>query len=905
LKLLNENRTIRFLFIAVPVVSTPVVLNGKLWAAVWHGELSRAWDGTGHSAIAQIYDQTIFPNTFGWTNAYFGGMPFPNFYPPLFYWCVALLQRTHLFSFATAFKLMVVLSVLLVPAAIWILAWFLSNRNRIVATASALAGALLLVDVRIMGTLLAGLDYFSTFQIGLYTQPLGFVLMIAWFVVYSGIGSTNSSLSDRAGRMRALPSARLALSALLLALTVLSNFFVAITAAVFILATVSNDLVHLHRAAKSQQMREERNALLRHLLSPVIALLLTLFWIVPMIAEYKYFVTRPFAPETQSLFSPWLMAWYAVAVLGSIAWWRGHKWKGADVNGSLRAARRRRDKYGAKARSGTWASDYPISPTSGGGDASLLAPAMRPYLATCLFLALAVIFSATLAPSWFPLQAPRFLATLTFLLTVPVGFAVACAFGWLARLFEETAASDTELSFRRARYSSVVAIVLFLLLALTAPSLGWIYAFYPKGAKTPIDGVLEFARQHRDGRYLVEVINPKLGAAWTEASFDARAINSYLGSQGNESISGVFHEASPNALFTLPVVNAFSNYPDSFGVSSVLADDLDFAARPLLEQVKRAQFLGVKYLVIRTPAMKERVNKELTSAIRHDIGWWAVFELPGATSPKIQALPYKPALVLSSFTVKARRRNEMSFIRLAEEQFADNWFDVLLARSPESNIDQLTDLDRFGALILDRYDYSNEEVAFQRLREFSKTRVLICLSDDNRLFHRVEAARSEFSLLEIVERPPEEPGETIEVLKPSYHYGSSSIRQRWKSIRGILERNKISTGADPSHVEGEINQNTMRLANKTSKPTSMPVLIATTFHPKWQRDDGAAIYAVTPFYMLTFIEQPISISYQRTGLDRLGIWLSGMALVALCLLVVVRYAARSNGFFKFQTNEPG
>ncbi len=291
-----------------------------------------------------------------------------------------------------------------------------------------------------------------------------------------------------------------------------------------------------------------------------------------MITEYKYFVTRPFAPETQSLFSPWLMTWYALAVLGSIAWWRVHKSKGADKDPSVRAARRRREKHGAKARSKTRAPDYPVPPTSGGGDAPLHTRAMRPYLATCLLLALAVVFSATFAPSWFPLQAPRFLATLTFLLTVPVGFALAAAFVWLARLFGETKGSDVEFSFRRARYSTVVAMVLFLLLALTAPSLGWAYAFYPKGAKTPIDGVLEFARQHHDGRYLVEVINPKLGAAWTEASFDARAINSYLGSQGNETISGEFHEASPNALFTLPLVNAFSNYPDSFGVSSVLAE---------------------------------------------------------------------------------------------------------------------------------------------------------------------------------------------------------------------------------------------------------------------------------------------------------------------------------------------
>ncbi len=52
-------------------VAVSVGLTSNLWAAVWRGELSRAWDGTGHSAIAQIYDQTIFPNTFGWKGSYF------------------------------------------------------------------------------------------------------------------------------------------------------------------------------------------------------------------------------------------------------------------------------------------------------------------------------------------------------------------------------------------------------------------------------------------------------------------------------------------------------------------------------------------------------------------------------------------------------------------------------------------------------------------------------------------------------------------------------------------------------------------------------------------------------------------------------------------------------------------
>src|SRR5438445_593521 len=162
----------------VVIAALPVLIRNKLWRAVWGGTQSRAWDGTGHSAIAQIYDQSIFPDTFGWTNAYFAGMPFPNFYTPVFYWCVALIHHTDLVSFATAFKLMVVVPVLLMPVAIWLLGWFLSNKNRLVATAVAVGSVLLLIDVRFMGALLAGLDYFSTFQIGLYTQPLGFILLI-------------------------------------------------------------------------------------------------------------------------------------------------------------------------------------------------------------------------------------------------------------------------------------------------------------------------------------------------------------------------------------------------------------------------------------------------------------------------------------------------------------------------------------------------------------------------------------------------------------------------------------------------------------------------------------------------------------------------------------------------------
>lgn len=790
--------------------------------------MSRAWDGTGHYSIAQIYNSSIFPNTFGWLDAYFGGMPFPNFYPPLFYWLTALLEHTRLFSFNTAFKLVVIIPVLLMPVALYLLGYAVSNKSRPVAAAVALASIPLLCDSRFSFILPAGLDYFSTFQIGLYTQPLGFVLMIAWYVIYS---------------RTSLKGWRFAIASILLALTVLANFFNAVTATIFVAATIISDMVHYKRASEREKRNEERNHLISHLASPLIALCLTLFWLVPMLNSYEYFVTRPFVVETSLLVTRSFWLWYALAALGGFFWLRRHPTRFA-----------------------------------------------RPYLATCAILAAIVVFAATIAPPWFPLQSPRFLATLNFLLAVPVGYTLTTAFRAFAKLLGEISSTNQPLTLRRVRYTAGTAIVLLTILALSSPGTRWAYTFYPKEGKGDLDGILAFAREHKDGRYLVEVINPTINPAYTEASFDARAVNSYLGAQGNETLSTVFHEASPNVIFTLPTINAFSNYPDSFGISSVLADDLDFHTQSLAEHVKRARFLGVKYLVIRTPMMKERIGKESAIAAKHDFGWWSVFELKEEPASHVQILPYRPALVISNFTLKSRRQNELSFVRLAEEQFADNWFDVLLVRSPEDRIDRIQSLEKFGALILDLYEYDDENAAFERLRGFAQQRQLILLSSSDNLFQRIQAARSEFQMLEIIERQAEELGKTLEAIRPAHHYASSSIRRQWKLIRNALEKSKVLTESTTIQIVSERSQNSIQLGlNQTVQSGEVPVLVNTSFHPNWRREDGGAIYSATPFNMLTFISQPVNLNYGRRWTDRAGLWVSAGTLILLLLFTGWHY----------------
>src|SRR6185503_15137692 len=290
----------------------------------------------------------------------------------------------------------------------------------------------------------------------------------------------------------------------------------------------------------------------------------------------------------------------------------------------------------------------------------------------------------------------------------------------------------------------------------------------------------------KDGRYLVEVL-PSVAPGKLVRS-DSLALNAYLGAQGNETISVVYREASPNSSFFNAELNAFSVYRENFGISSALLSDLDFINQPFAQHIKQLQFAGIRYLIIGTPQTKTELSRESEIVARHDIGDWTIFEIQQSAAP-VRTLQYRPALVVSDFTVKMRRRNQYDFIRLAEEQFNDAWFDVLLVRSPERRIDLLAQLDQFGALILDVYDYQDEAKALAQLKDFAQNHTLILLPSDAPFFNRI---KSEIPQATVIERPQEGPGDWISTSEPSEHYDGSSIRKTWQAIRSTLDREKAA-----------------------------------------------------------------------------------------------------------------
>jgi hypothetical protein len=823
-------RYARFLLPVFAVTALPILFTSELWLEVWSGARSQAWDGSGHQALAQLYSESIFPDTFGWTHTFFGGMPHPNFYPPLFYWLVALLAHTRLVSFVAAFKIVLALSTLLLPAATWALAWKVSNKSRLIATCAALAVTPLLVDYRFFvssGPL--GITYMSTFLTGLYSHPLGYLFLILWYFVYSD--------TDQ-------PVWRIVCASLLLALTLLSSFFGASVTGLFIIATVVYDIFRLRHATDADDKHRARSTLIAHLVSPFIAVCLSLFWLAPVLSARAYIVTQPTSVPFSDLVPPAMWVWYALATIGIVLWLR------------------RRQSNGA----------------------------MWPYLSTCVVLAAAIFSAGLIAPRWLPIHPARLAATLNFLLAVPVGLALAFVLRKAAAQFGLTPSTQQPTKKRGPSRQKAIRtshplhklgtafalLVGALLFVATITPASFELAFYPTHDREAIDPILGFAREHRDGRYLVEI--PPFGD--TPMAHEGRAINNYLGAQGNEVLSLFFREVSPNVIFFSPLVNTFSVQADPFGISSTLADDTDFAGQPVATHLAQARLVGVRYLVIRSPWSRNRLAGQQDVVAKHEFGLWSIYELGGEPPSQIQMTAYRPALVVSNLNLKGRRQNASDFVRFAEEQFSSGWYDVLLARSPETKLDRLNVSDGFGALIVDTYEHDDEDAAFERLREFAQRRTLILLAADTPLFRRIKNSFTDFPQAVIVERSPEEPGAWLEPGAPTRSYAATSIRREWKEIERILNDRKVAVKADAA-LTTQVGQNNINILPQGQWAASAPVLIKTTYHPNWRRRDGEAIYPVTPFFMLTFVREPTELVFSRSSFDRAGLIVSACALLLL------------------------
>ncbi len=272
------------------------VVCGPFLRHVYTSVIPGGWDGVPHYAIADLYAHKLFPSIGGWIDEYFGGMPYPNFYPPIFYMIVAALTKVGL-STKTAFLVVQTSASAAVPCLTYLCARRLAARGggelgdpgdpgedgsaeaarargpRDTGRVAGLVAGAITVGFMVDHSPLyrVGITLHSTFDAGLSTQLLSHCVLLVFYW----------ALLDADRRRGAA-----VLAAIGFALVPLTNVHMVWAAAFLYLPLAIVRIVQAPSAA------ERRRLLFVHGAIGLAGVLIAACWMFPMIANLRYVPTQ-------------------------------------------------------------------------------------------------------------------------------------------------------------------------------------------------------------------------------------------------------------------------------------------------------------------------------------------------------------------------------------------------------------------------------------------------------------------------------------------------------------------------------------------------------------------------------------------------------------------------------------
>lgn len=226
-------------------------------------------DAIWHLMASQYYSEHIFPAVWGMADKWFFGMPFPQFYPPLFYFLNAIFFRVSGLDFDLSFRLLTVLSVIAIPGLTGIICRKISKTP--VSWIICMFFSILFLSTFSKDMFLNfGVNILSTFDVGMVTHALAFTVFLLWLIFFLGIWKKNINIY---------------LSVCLLSVLSISSVHIMPAAIFSIVISFFLDIFVFKRDNKI------RVCFIYFCLS-IIPLLITACWYLPMVARYDYLATQ-------------------------------------------------------------------------------------------------------------------------------------------------------------------------------------------------------------------------------------------------------------------------------------------------------------------------------------------------------------------------------------------------------------------------------------------------------------------------------------------------------------------------------------------------------------------------------------------------------------------------------------
>jgi hypothetical protein len=220
------------------------------------------WDGTSHYAISKVYSENVFPNLFGWIENWYGGMPWPIGYPPLFHFSFAIISRFIPVEGDLLFKLIFIFLTFTLPILYFYIGKSIGIRKELLYISTVLFTLFTVSSYELFRQFGVTID--STFKSGLYMQLFATSIMFIWIYFFTRENKSNVTW---------------AIVTILQSAVILANLHVGEAMLLFWFGWTLFDFF-LNRNLKSVS---------RNILSIMMSFLLISFWIFPLLETIKFF----------------------------------------------------------------------------------------------------------------------------------------------------------------------------------------------------------------------------------------------------------------------------------------------------------------------------------------------------------------------------------------------------------------------------------------------------------------------------------------------------------------------------------------------------------------------------------------------------------------------------------------
>lgn len=237
------------------------------------------WDGSTHYSMALLYSQNIFPAVWGWVPNYFFGMPFPQFYPPLFSYVFSLI---HIFinNPTLIYKSILLLCVFIQPILFFFFYYKLSKK--LYESGVVLFLTTLLLSISDPMNSITN-SFFGAINIGVVSQIIT-SLFFYLFVYFLSKANTVFNICMRT---------------LLLVFIFLGSVHLSMLAFILFVLSFLYDFFIL----------KEKKSLGIYFLNGIISLGIAGFWVIPMFYYYDFSTALPLNPELFNLGFYWDNKW--------------------------------------------------------------------------------------------------------------------------------------------------------------------------------------------------------------------------------------------------------------------------------------------------------------------------------------------------------------------------------------------------------------------------------------------------------------------------------------------------------------------------------------------------------------------------------------------------------------------